>query len=111
MNAPVPRLAQLGDIPTPIHIPIKLPPERSLALPKVSFVIPTLNEAKNLLSKLFGIVDRFDRSNDYERKQTDFQTESDIVSWIRSDAMPAFRKIDEAFRRAPSGQAEWIGTL
>jgi glycosyltransferase involved in cell wall biosynthesis len=29
-------------------MPIKLPPERSLALPKVSFVVPTLNEAKNL---------------------------------------------------------------
>jgi glycosyltransferase involved in cell wall biosynthesis len=49
MNAPVSRiLAQVGAMPTPVQIPIKLPPERSLALPKVSFVVPTLNEAKNL---------------------------------------------------------------
>jgi glycosyltransferase involved in cell wall biosynthesis len=49
MNAPVPRiLAQVGAMPTPVQLPIKLSPERTLTLPKVSFVVPTLNEAKNL---------------------------------------------------------------
>jgi glycosyltransferase involved in cell wall biosynthesis len=43
MNAPVPRiLAQVGAFPDPIDL------ARSLALPRVSFVVPTLNEAKNL---------------------------------------------------------------
>jgi glycosyltransferase involved in cell wall biosynthesis len=43
MNAPVPHiLAQAG------AKPINFLSERSLALPKVSFVVPTLNEAKNL---------------------------------------------------------------
>jgi glycosyltransferase involved in cell wall biosynthesis len=35
-------------MPTPVQLPIKRPPERTLTLPKVSFVVPTLNEAKNL---------------------------------------------------------------
>ena len=49
MNAPFPRsLAQVGAIPSPIQMPIELSPARSLVLPKVSFVVPTLNEAKNL---------------------------------------------------------------
>jgi glycosyltransferase involved in cell wall biosynthesis len=46
MNAPVPNLlAQVvGLAPAPIDLAL----ERSVALPKVSFVVPTLNEAKNL---------------------------------------------------------------
>lgn len=49
MNAPVPlSLAQVGALPTPIQMPLARPPERALVLPKVSFVVPTLNEAKNL---------------------------------------------------------------
>jgi glycosyltransferase involved in cell wall biosynthesis len=49
MNAPIPHiLAQVGAMPTSIEMPVKLAPERSLVLPKVSFVVPTLNEAKNL---------------------------------------------------------------
>ncbi|TWB01467.1 glycosyltransferase family 2 protein [Bradyrhizobium stylosanthis] len=47
MNAPVPSiLAHLGVAPLP-H-PMDIAPGRSLTLPRVSFVIPTLNEAKNL---------------------------------------------------------------
>lgn len=47
MNAPVPSiLAHIGVAPAPAPTGIAL--ERSLMLPRVSFVIPTLNEAKNL---------------------------------------------------------------
>ena len=47
MNAPVPNLlTQVGAVPT--AGPINLALGRSLALPRVSFVVPTLNEAKNL---------------------------------------------------------------
>lgn len=47
MNAPVANLlAQVGAVPT--AGPINLALGRSLALPRVSFVVPTLNEAKNL---------------------------------------------------------------
>jgi glycosyltransferase involved in cell wall biosynthesis len=35
-------------MPTPVQLPIKRPQERTLTLPKVSFVVPTLNEATNL---------------------------------------------------------------
>jgi glycosyltransferase involved in cell wall biosynthesis len=47
MNAPVPSiLAHIGAVSTtdPINVALR----RSLALPRVSFVVPTLNEAKNL---------------------------------------------------------------
>jgi glycosyltransferase involved in cell wall biosynthesis len=47
MNAPVPSiLAHVGAVSAPD--PINLALVRSLALPRVSFVVPTLNEAKNL---------------------------------------------------------------
>jgi len=49
MNAPAPRsLVEAGATSIPVRLPIQLSPERSLALPKVSFIVPTLNEAKNL---------------------------------------------------------------
>ena len=47
MNAPLSNmLAQVGAVPT--AGPINLALGRSLALPRVTFVVPTLNEAKNL---------------------------------------------------------------
>jgi glycosyltransferase involved in cell wall biosynthesis len=47
MNAPVPsNLAHVGALSAPD--PINLALVRSLALPRVSFIVPTLNEAKNL---------------------------------------------------------------
>jgi glycosyltransferase involved in cell wall biosynthesis len=47
MNAPVPsNLSHVGAVSAPD--PISLALVRSLALPRVSFVVPTLNEAKNL---------------------------------------------------------------
>jgi glycosyltransferase involved in cell wall biosynthesis len=47
MNAPVPSiLAHVGIVPAPDPINIAL--TRSLSLPRVSFIVPTLNEAKNL---------------------------------------------------------------
>src|SRR5882724_6467629 len=47
MNAPVPSiLAHVGVAPAPDPINIAL--GRSLTLPRVSFIVPTLNEAKNL---------------------------------------------------------------
>jgi glycosyltransferase involved in cell wall biosynthesis len=47
MNAPFPSiLAHVGLVPAPDPIGVAL--GRSLALPRVSFVVPTLNEAKNL---------------------------------------------------------------
>ena len=47
MNAPLSSiLAQIGAVPAPDPINVAL--GHSLALPRVSFVVPTLNEAKNL---------------------------------------------------------------
>jgi glycosyltransferase involved in cell wall biosynthesis len=47
MNAPIPSvLAQVGAVPA--LAPVHLVHEHSFALPRVSFVVPTLNEAKNL---------------------------------------------------------------
>src|ERR1700733_15045474 len=47
MNAPLPNiLTQQGAVPT--AGPINLALGRSLALPRVTFVVPPLNEAKNL---------------------------------------------------------------
>ncbi|MGH6716988.1 MAG: glycosyltransferase family 2 protein [Bradyrhizobium sp.] len=47
MNALVPSiLAQVGAVPSPA--PISLARQPALALPRVSFIVPTLNEARNL---------------------------------------------------------------
>jgi hypothetical protein len=56
-----------------------------------------LNVALALMNELSGIVGAFDRSDAEERKKLGFETEKDIVAWVREDMMPRFREVDEHF--------------
>ncbi len=64
-------------------------------------------KAVDLWHALKGIVERYDRSNDFERMQVGITSEADIVDWIR-DKFPEFDAIDARFR---SGQKDWVGSL
>ena len=64
-------------------------------------------KAVDLWRALQGIVERFDRSNDFERLQVGFVSEADIVEWIRKN-LPDMDAIDARFRQ---NQKSWVGTL
>jgi hypothetical protein len=56
-----------------------------------------LNVALSLMQELSGIVGAFDRSDEEERKKLGFESESQIVAWIREDMLPKFHEVDEYF--------------
>lgn len=56
-----------------------------------------LNVALSLMQELSGIIGAYDRSDEEERRKLGFETESDIVAWIRESMLPDFRAIDEYF--------------
>lgn len=56
-----------------------------------------LNVALALMNELSGIVGAFDRSDEEERKKLGFETEHDILQWIRESMLPDFKKVDEHF--------------
>ena len=62
-------------------------------------------KAITLQKQLHSIVGAFDRSDEIERRKLGFETEKDIVDWIRNVAKPEFDGIDEAFRKE---QALWV---
>jgi hypothetical protein len=70
-----------------------------------------LDEALTLFNELSGILGAYDRSDELERTKLGFETEADIVDWLRSVAMPRFRTIDEHFRNRPDGQKYWLQEL
>lgn len=56
-----------------------------------------LNVALGLMHELSGHLGAFDRSDQEERKKLGFETEKDLVDWVRSDMLPQFRAVDEHF--------------
>lgn len=56
-----------------------------------------LNVALSLMNELAGIVGAFDRSDEEERRKLGFETEADIVAWIRESMIPDFKAVDEYF--------------
>lgn len=56
-----------------------------------------LNKALALMNELSGIVGSYDRSDAEERKKLGFESETEIVEWVRSTMLPEFRAIDEHF--------------
>lgn len=56
-----------------------------------------LNKALALMNELSGIVGAFDRSDAEERKKLGYETEADIIAWVRDSMLPDFRAIDEHF--------------
>lgn len=64
-------------------------------------------EALVLFNRLKSIVGTFDRSNAVERTKVGIETEADIVDWIRTEAIPQFDAIDDAWRSGT--QKYWSG--
>ena len=56
-----------------------------------------LTVALALMNELSGIVGAFDRSDEEERKKLGFESEVDIVQWVRESMIPGFKKVDEYF--------------
>lgn len=59
-----------------------------------------------LIKELFSIVGTFDRSDEIERQKTGFETEADIVDWVRKNMKPEFDQIDAYFRT--HAQRYWV---
>ncbi len=68
-----------------------------------------LTRALTLVHEQISLVETFDRANDHERRTLGFDTEADIVEWIRQRFIPEFREIDDYFRA--NSQRYWAGTL
>lgn len=56
-----------------------------------------LNKALGLINELSANIGAFDRSDAEERRKIGFETEVDIVAWIRDSMLPDFRAVDEYF--------------
>lgn len=56
-----------------------------------------LGKALALMSELATIVGAYDRSDHEERKRIGFESESDIVGWVRSTMLPEYQAIDDYF--------------
>ena len=56
-----------------------------------------LQKALALMAELSGTLGAFDRSDEEERRKLGFESEADIVAWIRDEMLPAFQVIDEHF--------------
>jgi hypothetical protein len=57
-----------------------------------------LRKALVLMNQLSANVGSFDRADAHERKKLGFETEADIVAWIRDTMLPEYRQVDEHFR-------------
>jgi hypothetical protein len=57
-----------------------------------------LTKGLTLMKELFTIVGTYDRSDEEERRKIGFETEHDIVEWIRYTMQPEFNQLDEYFR-------------
>jgi len=68
-----------------------------------------LTKALCLIKELFSIVGTFDRSDATERQKTGFETEGDILDWIRKNMKPEFDQIDTYFRT--HHQKFWVKTI
>lgn len=56
-----------------------------------------LNAALSLMQELSGIVGAFDRSDEEERKKLGYESETQILAWVREEMLPAFHEVDAHF--------------
>lgn len=68
-----------------------------------------LGKTLALLEELSSIVGSYDRSDAEERKMLGFESEHDILQWIRLTALPEYRELDEHFKTFQ--QSLWIRTI
>jgi len=52
-----------------------------------------------LCHQLFAIVGAFDRSDEVERGKIGFETEADVLTWIRDIMKPEFQAVDDHFAK------------
>jgi hypothetical protein len=57
-----------------------------------------LTKALTLLEELSTVLGAFDRSDAEERRKIGFETEADVLDWIRTVALPEYRAVDAYFR-------------
>lgn len=68
-----------------------------------------LTAALVLMNELLSIVSAYDRSDAEEREKLGFESEAEIVDWIRTTMAPEFQAIDEHFRE--HDQKYWIRSM
>jgi hypothetical protein len=57
-----------------------------------------LRKALVLMNELSTVVGTFDRADDEERRKIGFETETDVLDWVRETLLPEYRAVDEYFR-------------
>lgn len=65
-----------------------------------------LGKGIELCKQLFSIVGAFDRADDVERAKMGFETEADVLAWIRETMKPEFDEVDDYFRA--NAQKYWV---
>lgn len=56
-----------------------------------------LNVALGLMKELSGHLGAFDRSDEEERKKIGFESEKDLIAWVREEMLPKFEEVDAHF--------------
>lgn len=56
-----------------------------------------LDRALVMINQLFSIVGAFDRSNEFERKKIGFESEAEILDWVREVMRPEYEAVDKHF--------------
>ena len=57
-----------------------------------------LTKALVLMNELSTVVGSFDRSDEEEQRKNGFESEKEIVDWVRHTMLPEFRALDDFFR-------------
>ena len=68
-----------------------------------------LDKALTLMQQLFAIVGAFDRADAVERAKIGFESEAEILEWIRDTMRPEFEAVDRHFRS--TSQKYWVATI
>lgn len=68
-----------------------------------------LSKALVLMNELFSILNAYDRSDGEERAKLGFETDKDILEWIRNTMQPEYRAVDEHFRE--HDQRYWVRSI
>jgi hypothetical protein len=71
--------------------------------------VKQLQQSLTLMNDLSWVVGTFFRCDEEERRKIGFETEADIVAWIRDVVLPEYHTLDAYFREHE--QSYWVRTL
>lgn len=57
-----------------------------------------LSKALSLCNELSAIIGSYDRADEEERRKLGFESEADILMWVRETFLPEFHEVDQHFR-------------